>query len=189
MSFFYFTGIDFKIKTVELQGKKIKLQIWWVCEIELFSVKMATKAFCSMYRWAFTSEQGWKMHSILRFQCNMLSFCLLHRCKTSARHNSLMDWSMWAGNGHHSICCRVIVVHNIWFHPAGNDSLIVFLSSLKHKHVRTWIFNVNCELYTQTINLLLCSLLKLLNLFPQEDIYYCLEKTFFLFVFSKLLFW
>lgn len=25
-----FTGIDFKIKTVELQGKKIKLQIWWV---------------------------------------------------------------------------------------------------------------------------------------------------------------
>ena len=24
------TGIDFKIKTVELQGKKIKLQIWWV---------------------------------------------------------------------------------------------------------------------------------------------------------------
>ena len=27
---FFSTGIDFKIKTVELQGKKIKLQIWWV---------------------------------------------------------------------------------------------------------------------------------------------------------------
>lgn len=26
--FFSPTGIDFKIKTVELQGKKIKLQIW-----------------------------------------------------------------------------------------------------------------------------------------------------------------
>ena len=25
-----FAGIDFKIKTVELGGKKIKLQIWWV---------------------------------------------------------------------------------------------------------------------------------------------------------------
>jgi hypothetical protein len=25
-----FSGIDFKIKTVELGGKKIKLQIWWV---------------------------------------------------------------------------------------------------------------------------------------------------------------
>ena len=24
------SGIDFKIKTIELQGKKIKLQIWWV---------------------------------------------------------------------------------------------------------------------------------------------------------------
>lgn len=24
----WFLGIDFKIKTVELQGKKIKLQIW-----------------------------------------------------------------------------------------------------------------------------------------------------------------
>jgi len=28
--FLFSTGIDFKIKTVELQGKKIKLQIWWV---------------------------------------------------------------------------------------------------------------------------------------------------------------
>ena len=27
---FLFTGIDFKIKTIELQGKKIKLQIWLV---------------------------------------------------------------------------------------------------------------------------------------------------------------
>ena len=26
--FSYFVGIDFKIKTVELGGKKIKLQIW-----------------------------------------------------------------------------------------------------------------------------------------------------------------
>jgi len=26
----FILGIDFKIKTVELQGKKIKLQIWWV---------------------------------------------------------------------------------------------------------------------------------------------------------------
>lgn len=26
--FTYFPGIDFKIKTVELRGKKIKLQIW-----------------------------------------------------------------------------------------------------------------------------------------------------------------
>ena len=25
-----FSGIDFKIKTIELRGKKIKLQIWWV---------------------------------------------------------------------------------------------------------------------------------------------------------------
>lgn len=28
-----FLGIDFKIKTIELQGKKIKLQIWYVCLI------------------------------------------------------------------------------------------------------------------------------------------------------------
>lgn len=28
-----FSGIDFKIKTIELQGKKIKLQIWYVCLI------------------------------------------------------------------------------------------------------------------------------------------------------------
>ena len=27
-------GIDFKIKTVELRGKKIKLQIWWVSNFE-----------------------------------------------------------------------------------------------------------------------------------------------------------
>jgi len=26
----FLIGIDFKIKTVELRGKKIKLQIWWV---------------------------------------------------------------------------------------------------------------------------------------------------------------
>lgn len=25
----HYTGIDFKIKTVELRGKKIKLQIWY----------------------------------------------------------------------------------------------------------------------------------------------------------------
>lgn len=28
INFFNITGIDFKIKTVELRGKKIKLQIW-----------------------------------------------------------------------------------------------------------------------------------------------------------------
>lgn len=28
----WFIGVDFKIKTVELRGKKIRLQIWWVEE-------------------------------------------------------------------------------------------------------------------------------------------------------------
>jgi len=28
--YIFFSGIDFKIKTVELRGKKIKLQIWYV---------------------------------------------------------------------------------------------------------------------------------------------------------------
>ena len=27
---FFFSGIEFKMKTIELQGKKIKLQIWFV---------------------------------------------------------------------------------------------------------------------------------------------------------------
>lgn len=53
-SSFLFTGIDFKIKTVELQGKKIKLQIWWVIrqrwgsvlimfEFNLFSFGLVTR--------------------------------------------------------------------------------------------------------------------------------------------------
>jgi len=32
----FISGIDFKIKTVELDGKKIKLQIWWVWVILTF---------------------------------------------------------------------------------------------------------------------------------------------------------
>lgn len=31
--YLFFSGIDFKIKTVELRGKKIKLQIWYVCKL------------------------------------------------------------------------------------------------------------------------------------------------------------
>lgn len=31
------TGVDFKIKTVELRGKKIRLQIWWVNWTALYS--------------------------------------------------------------------------------------------------------------------------------------------------------
>lgn len=30
---YLFIGIDFKIKTIELDGKKIKLQIWYICLI------------------------------------------------------------------------------------------------------------------------------------------------------------
>lgn len=40
---FCLTGVDFKIKTVELRGKKIRLQIWWVEEgfLVLFFESMA----------------------------------------------------------------------------------------------------------------------------------------------------
>ena len=39
--FWWIAGIDFKIKTVELGGKKIKLQIWWV--ISIVSVNVDAK--------------------------------------------------------------------------------------------------------------------------------------------------
>lgn len=51
----FILGIDFKIKTVELQGKKIKLQIWWVtgrtgCGVA--SPRMAS--FKGRFSWGYT---------------------------------------------------------------------------------------------------------------------------------------
>lgn len=39
-------GIDFKIKTIELQGKKIKLQIWYVCSSLESNVEYCDSTYC-----------------------------------------------------------------------------------------------------------------------------------------------
>lgn len=55
---FSFAGIDFKIRTVELDGKKIKLQIWFVLFTSqslcvLYNCYAAAGFFCDIYSYIF----------------------------------------------------------------------------------------------------------------------------------------
>lgn len=34
ISLFFFSGIDFKMKTISLGGKTIKVQIWWLLSLD-----------------------------------------------------------------------------------------------------------------------------------------------------------
>lgn len=111
-------GIDFKIRTIELDGKRVKLQIWWVhivsnsdahwsiwcCWRELrpgFHISMNyTLLFMSMY----STEQGcgWMWSMVLKTLFHTLVHPHLH-VRTDNRYltkqNSSVEWVIWVETG------------------------------------------------------------------------------------------
>lgn len=85
-----FSGIDFKIKTVELGGKKIKLQIWDTAGQERFHTITTSyyrgamgimlvyditneKSFENIVKWLRNIDEVKKV-DIIKFVCNMFCF-------------------------------------------------------------------------------------------------------------------
>lgn len=103
--FFCFAGIDFKIKTVELQGKKIKLQIWWVsyrCEF-LFVCQCCADAENTPSLW----ESCFSVASFVNHYVIMKHLFDIPPLSTEICRNR--KWSSV-----HLVCCRVIVVRTRW---------------------------------------------------------------------------
>lgn len=100
---FLLSGVDFKIKTVELRGKKIRLQIWWVIVhttpvpllpyiVHFLRLSLSQSVSSVMLQTALTQHYWWLSSGCIsalfsRWCCisphhSMWMFCLFKTCET-----------------------------------------------------------------------------------------------------------